>query len=105
MCEVETKLIEQVNPTQLAELISKGQLVEIKNSVSAGLSKVVENQLTLSDLSIVKETFDRLCKNGDTAQIEKEKIASVLLGQMYDVLKDNISFDEIRYEKELKQLK
>lgn len=105
MCEVETKLIEQVNPTQLAELISKGQLVEIKNTVSAGLSKVVENQLTLSDLSIVKETFDRLCKNGDTAQIAKEKIASVLLGQMYDVLKDNISFDEIRYEKELKQLK
>ena len=54
MCEVETKLIEQVNPTQLAELISKGQLVEIKNTVSAGLSKVVENQLTLSDLPIVK---------------------------------------------------
>ena len=41
MCEVETKLIEQVNPTQLAELISKGQLVEIKNTVSAGLSKAI----------------------------------------------------------------
>ena len=60
--------------------------------------EVVDNQLALSDLPIVKETFDRLCKNGDTVQVAKEKIASVLLGQMYDVLKDNIPFDEIRYE-------
>jgi len=73
--------------------------------LKATILEVVDNQLALSDLPIVKETFDRLCKNGDTVQVAKEKIASVLLGQMYDVLKDNIPFDEIRYEKELKHLK
>lgn len=73
--------------------------------LKATILEVVENQLSLSDLPIVKETFDRLRKNGDTAQMAKEKIASVLLGQMYDVLKDNIPFDEIRYEKELNKLK
>ena len=73
--------------------------------LKATILEVVENQLSMRELPIVKATFDRLCKSGDTAQIAKEKIASVLLGQMYDVLKDNIPFDEIRYEKELKQLK
>ena len=73
--------------------------------LKATILEVVENQLSMSELPIVRETFDRLRKNGDDAQLAKEKIASVLLGQMYDVLKDNIPFDEIRYEKELKQLK
>ncbi len=73
--------------------------------LKATILEVVENQLSLSDLPIVKETFDRLCKNGDNTQIAKEKIASVLLGQIYDILKDNIPFDAIRYERELKQLK
>lgn len=73
--------------------------------LKASILNVVENQLSLSNLPTVKETFDRLCKNGDTAQMAKEKIASVLLGQMYDMLKDNIIFDENRYERELKQLK
>ena len=41
----------------------------------------------------------------ELAQIAKEKIASVLLGQMYDILKDNIPFDGVRYEKELNRLK
>lgn len=43
MCKVETGVIERITPTQLSELISKGQLIEIKNTVSAGLSKVVEH--------------------------------------------------------------
>ena len=54
--------------------------------LKATILEVVENQLSMSELPIVRETFDRLCKNGDDAQIAKEKIASVLLGQMYDVL-------------------
>ena len=58
--------------------------------LKATILEVVENQLSMSELPIVRETFDRLRKNGDDAQLAKEKIASVLLGQMYDVLKDNI---------------
>lgn len=43
MCEAETGVIEQITPTQLSEFIDKGQLIEIKNTVSAGISKIVEH--------------------------------------------------------------
>ena len=73
--------------------------------LKAAILEVVENQLSLSELPIVKETFVRLCKNGNSEQTAKEKIAGVLVVQMYDVLKENIPFDNIRYEKELNQLR
>ena len=43
ICEVETKMIAKITPTELMEYMNNGQLVEIKNTVAAGLSKVVEH--------------------------------------------------------------
>ncbi|MDO4757210.1 MAG: hypothetical protein Q4A54_12740, partial [Parabacteroides sp.] len=39
----ETSLVEKITPAQLAEYMNNGQLIEIKNTVAAGLSKVVEH--------------------------------------------------------------
>ena len=38
----ETSLVEKITPAQLAEYMNNGQLIEIKNTVAAGLSKVVD---------------------------------------------------------------
>lgn len=43
ICEVETKMIAKITPAELMEYMNNGQLVEIKNTVAAGLSKVVEH--------------------------------------------------------------
>ena len=43
ICEVESKVIKKITPTELAEYMSSGQLVEIKNTVAAGLGQVVEH--------------------------------------------------------------
>ena len=43
ICEVESNVIKRITPTELAEYMSSGQLVEIKNTVAAGLGQVVEH--------------------------------------------------------------
>ena len=43
IAKVETSLVEKITPAQLAEYMNNGQLIEIKNTVAAGLSKVVEH--------------------------------------------------------------
>ena len=43
ICEVESKVIKRITPTELAEYMSSGQLIEIKNTVAAGLGQVVEH--------------------------------------------------------------
>lgn len=43
ICEVETKMIAKITPAELMEYMNNGQLVEIKNTVAAGLSKVIEH--------------------------------------------------------------
>lgn len=43
ICEIETKMIAKITLAELMEYMNNGQLVEIKNTVAAGLSKVVEH--------------------------------------------------------------
>lgn len=43
ICEVETEMIAKITPAELMVYMNNGQLVEIKNTVAAGLSKVVEH--------------------------------------------------------------
>ena len=40
---VEPSFIEKISPSQISEYFYNGQLVEIKNTVAAGLSKVIEH--------------------------------------------------------------
>ena len=67
--------------------------------------EVVDNQLRANDPPVTKITYERLQALDYTKQQAKEKIAAVLLEEMYDVLKDNKPFNENRYTKRLESLK
>ena len=67
--------------------------------------QVVDNQLRANDPPITKITYARLQALGYTKQQAKEKIAAVLLEEMYDVLKSKERFNEERYSENLKNLK
>ncbi len=66
---------------------------------------VVDNQLKANDPPITRETFDRLLTAGYTKQQAKEKIGTVVVSEIYDVMKLNKPFNEARYAAGLKALK
>lgn len=67
--------------------------------------EVVDNQLQANEPPITKITFERLQASGYTKQQAKEKIAAVVLEEMYDILKKQEHFNEERYTENLKNLK
>jgi 3-dehydroquinate dehydratase len=66
---------------------------------------VVEEQLRNDEPKEVRLTLRRLTEGGYTEEEAKEKIAAVLLEEIYDVLKENAPYDEERYISRLRQLK
>jgi hypothetical protein len=69
------------------------------------IMNVVDNQLNANDPPITRETFDRLLAAGYTKQQAKEKIGTVIVSEIFDVLKLNKPYDEARYTAGLKALK
>ena len=67
--------------------------------------EVVDNQIRANEPPITQITYRRLQALSYTNQQAKEKIAAVLLEEMYDVLKYNKPFDGERYTKSLESLK
>lgn len=66
--------------------------------------EVVNNQLKANNPPITRKTLQRLTIKYDE-ETAKEMIASILLEEMYYVLKDKQVFNEKRYAKKLKNLK
>ncbi|MCM1023974.1 MAG: DUF1841 family protein, partial [Prevotella sp.] len=69
------------------------------------LLEVVENQLRDNDPPMTRITFERLKNAGYTEQQAKEKIAAVVVGNLYDTLKYQKPFDGEQYCKELSEIK
>ena len=67
--------------------------------------EVVENQLQMDDPKCTKETLERLMALEICRDQAKEMIASVLLEEMYFVLKGDQPFNEERYARKLNELK
>ena len=67
--------------------------------------EIVENQLNDNNPPITTETYNRLIKAGYTSDIAKEKIATIVVEEIFDVLKHNSEYNEKRYTKKLKKLK
>lgn len=67
--------------------------------------EVVENQMKDDNPPITNITFDRLVAGGYTEQEAKEKIAAVVAGHIYDIMKYNKQFDVEEYSEELSKLK
>ncbi|MCP5050779.1 MAG: hypothetical protein GY940_26685 [bacterium] len=68
--------------------------------------EVVENQLTTASDEIpeVKENYDRLIADGYSDGEARELIASVLVQELYIVMKEDCKFNRERYSAALNQL-
>lgn len=67
--------------------------------------EVLDNQLRDNDPPIAKETIDRLQSEGYTESQAREKVAAILIGEIYDVMKNNEAYNNERYTQNLKALK
>jgi len=66
---------------------------------------VVDNQLRANDPPTTRKTFERLQSEGYSAKQAKEKIAAILVEDIYDVMTTKKPHDEKGYEMRLKSLK
>ena len=65
---------------------------------------VVDNQLRDNNPPIARETYERLKADGYTSQQAKEKIAAVVVEDIYEIMKNNTPHNEAEYEKRLRAL-
>lgn len=65
----------------------------------------VDNQLRENNPPVTSVTLERLKTLGYTEKIAKEKIAAVLIEEIYDVMKNNEVYNEERYSRKLRALK
>lgn len=73
--------------------------------LKATLLEVVDNQLNDNDPPETRETLNRLIADGYSEEKAKERIASVLVTHIYDVMHDSKQFDAEKYKRDLSELK
>ncbi|WP_010678006.1 hypothetical protein [Bacillus timonensis] len=66
--------------------------------------EIVDNQININDPKCTKETLERLVNSGLSEVESKEMIGRVLVEEMYDLLKNQVPFNEKRYEEKLSML-
>lgn len=66
--------------------------------------EVVDNQLKDNDPPVTRESYNRLIDAGYSANEAKEKIGAVVIEEIYDVMKENQTYDEERYTQALKAM-
>ena len=68
------------------------------------LLEIVDNQLREKTPPETTETFKRLQAEGHTPEEAKELIACAVTSEIFDIMKQNQTYDEARYIKALKAL-
>lgn len=76
----------------------------VNKKLKSTVLEIVENQLKINEPICTRETFDRLIKLGYSENQTKEMIASVVVEEIYDVMKNQVVFNEERYCEKLSQL-
>ncbi len=66
---------------------------------------VVDNQVRDNNPPETRKALERLMANGDTRQNAKLKIARVVIGEIYEILKNGKAFDLQAYTRKLSKLK
>ncbi|MBI1294241.1 hypothetical protein GC175_04700 [bacterium] len=66
--------------------------------------EVLDNQLRENNPPETKETYERLLAEGHSVAQARELIASIILTEIYEVLKQNQPFNQERFVVALKQL-
>ncbi|WP_223254538.1 hypothetical protein [Bacillus sp. HNG] len=80
-------------------------MVELANlKLKSKILEIVDNQIQINDPKITKETMERLMDMGYSDIESKEMIGRVLVEEMYDILKNQVPFNEKRYSDKLNML-
>ncbi|MEH7235176.1 hypothetical protein [Bacillus sp. JJ1562] len=66
--------------------------------------EIVDNQININEPKSTKQTLERLIEMGFSEIESKEMIGRVLVEEMYDILKNQVPFNEKRYANKLKML-
>lgn len=64
----------------------------------------IEKQIEMNDPKCVKRTFEKLIAAGASKKAAKERMAAVLIEEMFSVMTEGRKFDESLYEKKLSAL-
>lgn len=76
----------------------------VNNKLKSAIIDIVENQLKANDPKCTRETLNGLIELEYSEKKAKEMIASVVVEEIYDVMKNQASFDEEKYSKKLSKL-
>ncbi|MDR3595472.1 SEC-C metal-binding domain-containing protein [Clostridium sp.] len=76
----------------------------VNNKLKSAVIDIVENQLKANDPKCTRETLNRLIELEYSEKKAKEMIASVVVEEIYDVMKNQAPFDEEKYSKKLSKL-
>ena len=68
------------------------------------IMQIITNQLRLKNPPETKETLDRLMSEGYSQEEARELIGAVISAHIYDMLKDEHTFDNTKYVADLKRL-
>jgi len=77
---------------------------EDEQRIGEAMLKIVENQLEENNPVDTKITLDRLMAMGESRENAMRYIATVLSVEIFEMMKDSVPFNEIRYIEKLKIL-
>lgn len=66
---------------------------------------IVNEQIANNDPPMTKVTYERLKQSGYSEQLAKEKLATVVVEEIFNVIKNGEAFNERRFNKRLANLK
>ncbi len=78
--------------------------MESSNRLSAAMIQVVDTQIESNDPPETKQTFERLISEGFSEKVAKELIGTVVIAEVFGVMKDGKPFDIERYVTALNKL-
>ncbi len=79
-------------------------MMESNNRLSAAIIQVVETQIDTNDPPETKQTYERLISEGFSEKISKELLGTVVIAEVFGVMKDGKPFDIDRYVTALNKL-
>lgn len=78
--------------------------MESNNRLSAAIIQVVDTQIESNDPPEMKQTFERLLTEGFSEKVAKELLGTVVIAEVFGVMKDGKPFDIDRYVTALNKL-
>jgi Domain of unknown function (DUF1841) len=77
---------------------------EFNPHLRAAILEAVENQVTNNNPPETRQTYERLLREGRSADDVKVLIASVVIAEMFDVVSHRESFNQARFVQALNRL-